>query len=236
MAAGGSARPTTFPLAETAIAGRFPLSVFTRFAAYFQTLPRNARPILLTTLYGLCAGPAAVVFEVGINQLFAATFVRFSKLPPAGFLWVTFAVIVVTSMISGFLLSRFCPEAAGSGIPQLKLAFWKDFGYVPAKVVWVKFVAGILTVGGGASLGREGPTVQLAGGAASQLAGRLGIAKNGRRLAAACGAAAGLAAAFNAPLASITFVLEEIIEDLNSRLLAASSTRRCSARWSSTRS
>ena len=195
--------------------------MFTRLAAYVQTLPRNGRPILLTTLYGLCAGLAAVIFEVGINQVYAQTYLRFAKWSHAGFMAGSFVMIVVTSLIAGFLLSRFCPEAAGSGIPQLKLAFWKDFGYVPAKVVWVKFVAGILTVGGGASLGREGPTVQLAGGAASQLAGRLGIAKNGRRLAAACGAAAGLAAAFNAPLASITFVLEEIIEDLNSRMLGS---------------
>ncbi len=195
--------------------------MFSRLAAYLQTLPRNGRPILLTTLYGLCAGLAAVVFEVGINQVYAQTYLRFAKWSPAGFMAGSFVMIVVTSLVAGWLLSRFCPEAAGSGIPQLKLAFWKDFGYVPAKVVWVKFVAGILTVGGGASLGREGPTVQLAGGAASQLAGRLGIAKNGRRLAAACGAAAGLAAAFNAPLASITFVLEEIIEDLNSRLLGS---------------
>ncbi len=189
--------------------------------ATLQKLPRNARPVLLTTLYGLCAGLSAVVFEVGINAFFNATFLRFSTLGTHVFLAGSFGVIVVTSLIAGLLLSRFCPEAAGSGIPQLKLAFWKDFGYVPARVVWVKFIAGILTVGGGASLGREGPTVQLAGGAASQLAGRLGVAKNGRRLAAAAGAAAGLAAAFNAPLASITFVLEEIIEDLNSRLLGS---------------
>ena len=208
-----------FALAFARFADKVAAVVFTRLAAYVQTLPRNARPILLTTLYGLCAGLAAVVFEVGINRFFAATYTQFAKRPPGEFMAITFAVIVVTSLISGLLLSRFCPEAAGSGIPQLKIAFWKDFGYVPVKVVWVKFVAGILTVGGGASLGREGPTVQLAGGAASQLAGRLGIAKNGRRLAAAAGAAAGLAAAFNAPLASITFVLEEIIEDLNSRML-----------------
>lgn len=190
-------------------------------AATLQKLPRNARPVLLTTLYGLCAGLAAVIFEIGIDRLYKATILRWSTLGTGTFLTATFALIVVTSLIAGFLLSRFCPEAAGSGIPQLKLAFWKDFGYVPARVVWVKFVAGILTVGGGASLGREGPTVQLAGGVASQLAGRLGVAKNGRRLAAAAGAAAGLAAAFNAPLASITFVLEEIIEDLNSRLLGS---------------
>ena len=191
------------------------------FTSYLEKLPRNGRSVFLTLIYGLTGGLAAVVFEVGINLLFAGTFQRWAKYPPAQFLAYTFGLLVVTSLIAGFLLSRFCPEAAGSGIPQLKVAFWKDFGYVPVRVIWVKFVAGLLTVGGGASLGREGPTVQLAGAAASNLAGRLGVAKNGRRLAAAAGAAAGLAAAFNAPLASITFVLEEIIEDLNSRLLGS---------------
>jgi len=119
------------------------------------------------------------------------------------------------------LLNRFAPEASGSGIPQLKLAFWKDFGVVPWRVVWVKFVAGVLSIGGGCSLGREGPSVQLAGGVASNLAGLLGEAKQNRRMAAAAGAAAGLAAAFNTPLAAVTFVLEEIIADLNSSLLGS---------------
>ncbi len=117
------------------------------------------------------------------------------------------------------MLNSFCREASGSGIPQLKLAFWKDFGVVPWRVVWVKFVAGVLSIGGGCSLGREGPSVQLAGGLASNMAGAMGEAKQGRRLAAAAGAGAGLAAAFNTPLAAVTFVLEEIIGDLNSRLL-----------------
>ena len=119
----------------------------------------------------------------------------------------------------GWLLNSFCVEAAGSGIPQLKLAFWKDFGLVPLRVAWVKFIAGILSVGGGSSMGREGPSVQLAGAIASNLAGLTGEAKQNRRAAAAAGAAAGLAAAFNTPLAATTFVLEEIIGDLNSRLL-----------------
>ena len=129
--------------------------------------------------------------------------------------------MVATSLGVGVLLNVFCPIAAGSGIPQLKLAFWKDFGTVPWRVAWVKFIAGILSIGGGCSLGREGPSVQLAGAVASNLAGLAGEAKQNRRAAAAAGASAGLAAAFNAPLAATTFVLEEIIGDLNSRLLGS---------------
>ena len=85
------------------------------------------------------------------------------------------------------------------------------------KVVIAKFFAGAISIGGGCSLGREGPTVHIAGALASNIAGWLGIAKQGRRPALLAGAAAGLAAAFNTPLSAITFVLEEIIEDLNNR-------------------
>ncbi len=88
---------------------------------------------------------------------------------------------------------------------------------MPSKVMIAKFFAGAISIGGGCSLGREGPTVHIAGALASNIAGWLGIAKQGRRPALLSGAAAGLAAAFNTPLSAITFVLEEIIEDLNNR-------------------
>ncbi|MEI9865004.1 MAG: chloride channel protein [Limisphaerales bacterium] len=137
------------------------------------------------------------------------------------FLFGSLAILVGSSLAVGWLLNSFCKEAAGSGIPQLKLAFWKDFGFTPWRVAWVKFLAGILSVGGGSSLGREGPSVQIGGVLAANLAGVTGAAKQNRRAASAAGAAAGLAAAFNAPLAATTFVLEEIIGDLNSRLLGS---------------
>jgi len=158
---------------------------------------------------------------LAMNALYRLTFIRLSHQAVGYFLVGSLVVILFSSLVVGFLLNRFAPEASGSGIPQLKLAFWKDFGVVPWRVVWVKFVAGVLSIGGGCSLGREGPSVQLAGGVASNLAGLLGEAKQNRRMAAAAGAAAGLAAAFNTPLAAVTFVLEEIIADLNSSLLGS---------------
>jgi CIC family chloride channel protein len=172
-------------------------------------------------VFGLGAGLAAVAFQLSMNALYNATFVQLAHRSHVVFLLGSLAVIVVTSLAVGYLLNNIAPEASGSGIPQLKLAFWKDFGVVPFRVVWVKFIAGVLSIGGGCSLGREGPSVQLAGGLASNLAGLFGEAKQKRRMAAAAGAAAGLATAFNAPLAAVTFVLEEIIADLNSSLLGS---------------
>ena len=194
------------------------LSGLARFA---QKLPGQGRPIFLTCIFGLGAGLAAVAFQLGMNALYNVSILRLSHCRPATFVLGTLFTIVSTSLVVGYLLNSFAPDARGSGIPQLKLAFWKDFGYVPWRVVWVKYVAGVLSIGGGCSLGREGPSVQLGGGVASHLAGLLGEPKQHRRMAAAAGAAAGLAAAFNTPLAAVTFVLEEIIADLNSALLGS---------------
>ena len=186
-----------------------------------QRLPANVRPVVITVILGLAAGLAAVLFHLTIHLIYQQGLERLTQSSLATFLIGSFLIVTITSAISGWLLTRFCPDAAGSGIPQLKLAYWKDFGYVPWRVVWVKFIGGALSVGGGSSLGREGPSVQLAGGLTSQLSGFLGTAKNERRTAAAAGAAAGLAAAFNTPIAAVTFVLEEIIGDLNSRMLGS---------------
>ncbi|MGP8199021.1 MAG: chloride channel protein [Limisphaerales bacterium] len=182
-------------------------------------LPKQIREIFKACLYGLGAGLGAVAFQLAIGWLFQLGLVNLSHQSFLTFALGSLAIVVVSSLIVGVLLQVFCPEAAGSGIPKLKLAFWKDFGAVPWRVAWVKFLAGAVSIGGGSSMGREGPSVQLAGTISSNLAGLAGEAKQNRRAAAAAGAAAGLAAAFNAPLAAMAFVLEEIIGDLNSRLL-----------------
>jgi CIC family chloride channel protein len=190
-------------------------------SGYFGKLPQTTRSILQTCLYGIAAGLAVVAFQLLINVLYNATFARLATQSAPTFLIGSFVVMVGTTLAAGYLLNSFCREAAGSGIPQAKVAFWKDFGVIPWRAVWVKFVGGILSIGGGGSLGREGPSVHMAAGLASQLAGLTGEAKQSRRRATAAGAAVGLAAAFNTPIAAVTFVLEEIIQDLNSNLLGS---------------
>jgi chloride channel protein, CIC family len=187
-----------------------------------RKLPIDLRTYLLPSIYGLFGGLAAVAFQKGTSILFSVFWEAPSRQIPAGnFAFLSLATIVAASIIAGLILTFFSRDAAGSGIPQIKVAFWRDFGFMGARVVIAKFFAGVISIGGGCSLGREGPTIHIAGGLASSIAGWLGIAKQGRRPALLSGAAAGLAAAFNTPLSAITFVLEEIIEDLNNRAFLA---------------
>ncbi len=190
-------------------------------ASSLNRLPKQSRSIVKTIVYGLSAGLVAVAFHFAIHGIYENGIGRLADGSVTNFVIWSFVIVVGTSAISGWLLSAVCPEAAGSGIPQVKLAFWKDMGYIPWRVVWVKFIGGALSVGGGASLGREGPSVQLASGLSSELAGFMGEPKHKRRIANAAAAAAGLAAAFNTPIAAVTFVLEEIVGDLNSKMLGS---------------
>ena len=187
-------------------------------ADYVRKLPVDLRTYILPFVYGLFGGLVAVAFQKLVSTLFSMFWVKPSQqMPPGTFTLFSLATILAASIIAGLILTFVSRDAAGSGIPQAKVAFWRDFGFMPARVVIAKFFAGAISIGGGCSLGREGPTVHIAGALASNIAGWLGVAKQGRRPALLSGAAAGLAAAFNTPLSAITFVLEEIIEDLNNR-------------------
>lgn len=190
-------------------------------AALVNRLPPAARPVLRTALYGLAAGLAAVAFQAAIHFVYHHGLVTLAPLGWPRFLVGSLLLVVGTAAFSSWLLGRFCPEAAGGGIPRLKLAFWKDFGRSRHRLAPLKFLGSIIAVGGGSSLGPEGPALQIGGGLASSLAAATGEPPQRRRTATAAGAAAGLAAAFNTPLAAVTFVLEEIIGDLNSRLIGA---------------
>jgi chloride channel protein, CIC family len=192
-----------------------------RFAIFKlpKGIPENVNVAVQTGILSLLAGLSAVLFLFMTNLLFESTYLRFAGRSPLFFILASFLVIISTSALVGLLLNVFSTDAAGSGIPQVKSAYWKELGHLKLKSVLVKFVAGILSIGGGNSLGREGPSVFIGSGVASNADGILGTPRRGRRAAAVVGASAGLAAAFNAPLAAITFVIEEIVGDLNNRYL-----------------
>lgn len=184
-----------------------------------QKLPDNVRQMTQTVALSLAAGLSAVLFLVMTNLLFSLTYVRFAARSKVFFVLASFVLIMATSLVVGLLLNKLAPEAAGSGIPQVKSSYWKELGFQPFRSTLVKFFAGMLSIGGGSSLGREGPSVFIGSGVASNVAGLLGTPRRERRAATLMGASAGLAAAFNTPMAAITFAIEEIVGDMNSRYL-----------------
>jgi CIC family chloride channel protein len=186
----------------------------------FQTVigGKSAREITLTIVCGIVGCLTALSFDSAIHviETFSWAHIEDSR---SRFVFGGLVILSCVGLISGILLTRLAPEAAGSGIPQLKVAYWRDMGRIAPRTVWTKFVAGALAIGGGMSLGREGPTVFLSAGICSQIGRHLGAINRQGRAMSACGAAAGLAAAFNTPIAAVTFVLEEVLENLNSRLV-----------------
>ena len=129
-------------------------------------IPEKIRLPVVTSIYAVAGALAAVAFMFLTNRLFSVLWRPLMKLSLIGFAAGSLVVVLISSLIVGWLLNSFSPDAAGSGIPQLKVGYWKDLGLVKLRPIIVKFVAGIISIGGGASLGREGPSVYVSGGIA----------------------------------------------------------------------
>lgn len=170
-------------------------------------------------LLAIGAGGAAMLFHGIAAWIEHNTIGRLAHLPVAWFLLGSLATVLGGSFLASWIIAQFAPAAAGGGVLPVKLAFWRDFGAMRKREGAVKLVASAITLGSGVSMGPEGPSMQIGAAVMSSIAGSAGVAKQSRRVWCAAGAAAGLAAVFNAPLAAITFVLEEVIGDLHSRLL-----------------
>jgi len=157
------------------------------------------------------------------NQLIAAAHGR----PVLGFVLVV-AGCAASVVLAAWLVRRFSPYASGSGIPQVEGALAGDLPPAPPRLLPIKFLGGILSIGAGMALGREGPSVQM-GAVVADLVGKwFRRSWPDQRTLLAAGAGAGLAVAFNAPIAGAVFVLEELVRRLETRIaiaaLGASST------------
>jgi CIC family chloride channel protein len=119
------------------------------------------------------------------------------------------------ALLSVMLVRQLAPETSGSGIPHLEAVLHRLRNMNWKRVLPVKFIAGALAIGGGLALGREGPTVQMGGAVGDAISSWLKVPPRERRTLIAAGAGAGLAAAFNAPLAGVIFVLEEVQRDFH---------------------
>ena len=132
-----------------------------------------------------------------------------------------FAALIALAFILN-KLNKIEPMAAGSGIPQVKGAILGLMKMRWLHILWVKLTAGILGIGAGLSLGREGPSIQLGAVAAQGISRLLGRTRMEERYLLTSGASAGLAAAFNAPLAGVIFALEELHRNFSIMVLLPS--------------
>ncbi len=124
---------------------------------------------------------------------------------------VVVAVVALAAAIAAWMVRQLSPEATGSGIPYVETQLREGWIGNPLRIVFVKFIGGLMAIGGGLALGREGPTVQIGAVIGHLLGGVFRRNDNDRRVLLAAGAGAGLATAFNAPIAGAIFVLEELV-------------------------
>lgn len=173
--------------------------------------------LLLAVMIGLFAGLAVVCFRMAIEWS-RLWLLGSSETPPA--LRVLLAPCL-TGLGIGILVKRFFPRVRGSGVNQTKTAVYISDGYIPFHTVIGKFFCSALIIGSGHSLGPEDPSLQIGAGIASIIGRKLRLSRENLRLIAPVGAAAGLAAAFNAPIAAVIFVIEEIVGKWSSGILGA---------------
>ncbi len=131
--------------------------------------------------------------------------------------WFVLLAPVVAGLLYGPLVHLFAREARGHGVPEVMYAVARRGGRIAPQVAGVKALASALCIGGGGSVGREGPIVQIGAALGSSLAGLLRVPESRRRVLVACGSAGGIAATFNAPLAGVFFAMELILSDFTAR-------------------
>ena len=178
---------------------------------------------LVSLLAGAVAGLVAAVFRLTLEQgdrLRDALIAWAHGWQLAGFLFVV-ALCGVAVAVAAWLVRRYSPYASGSGIPHVEAVLNGEMPQAPYRLIWVKFFGGLLAIGSGLALGREGPSVQMGASLANLVGEVLRCKAEDCKALLAAGAGAGLATAFNAPLGGAVFVLEELTRRFDTRITIA---------------
>jgi chloride channel protein, CIC family len=166
-------------------------------------------------LVGACAGVTALLFRAALTgaDVFRNKLIFWAhSMPTLGWIFP----VLFTMLGAGFSVAitrRYAPEASGSGIPHLEAVLHRFRKLEWKRILPVKFFGSIIAIGSGLALGREGPTVQMGGAVGEAISRWLKVSERERLTLITAGAGAGLAAAFNAPLSGLVFVLEEVRRD-----------------------
>ena len=196
-------------------------TLFSRFFGWLARRMPNERQRLLaiTIVAGGSCGLAAVAFHISVTWLYGMLIDRAAAAPGQAWIWWTILTPALGGLLVGLGLTYWVP-VAGSGIPQVKIAYSFRSGAVAIKETVGKFVLCALQLGSGASLGVEGPTVQICAGVSNFLSRAARLSPQNQKRMTSVGMAAGIAAAFNAPIAAVTFTVEELIGNLDQTMLS----------------
>jgi CIC family chloride channel protein len=175
------------------------------------------RLLALSIFIGIFAGLLVVCFHIAIEFVNWSALVRLSDMYPAA----RVIVPAVGAAVASLLVLRVFRSAQGSGVNQTKAAIYVSDGYVSSKTIPGKFLACSIAIGSGNSLGPEDPALQMGAGVASLLGRMFSLHRETMRLIAPIGAAAGIAAAFNTPIAGVLFVMEEVLASWNASVLGS---------------
>ena len=173
--------------------------------------------LLLAVAIGIFAGLAVVCFRIAMDWVHVSLLGSSLSASPQRVILVP----TIAGLVIALLVMHVFPRVRGSGVNQTKSAVYIYDGYIPFRTVIGKFVTCALAIGSGQSLGPEDPSLQIGAGIASKLARGLRFSQEKLRLIAPVGAAAGLAAAFNAPISAVLFVIEEVIGTWTGGVLGA---------------
>jgi CIC family chloride channel protein len=173
--------------------------------------------LLVAIFIGILSGLAVVCFRIAYES--TRWYLLGSALLPSKARII--AIPGLAGLVIAFLLMHFFPSTRGSGVNQTKAALYIYNGVISFRTVIGKFIGSALAIGSGQSLGPEDPSLQIGAGIASALGRKLGLSREKMRLLAPVGAAAGLAAAFNAPISAVLFVIEEVIGRWTAGVLGA---------------
>src|SRR5690242_18425594 len=182
--------------------------------------------LVLALIVGAGAGAGAVVFRwlirtftellSGYADYSAMGHAANPHVPGLG-RWFVVLAPVVAGLLYGPLVYFFAREARGHGVPEVMYAVARRGGRIRPQVAAVKALASALCIGGGGSVGREGPIVQIGSALGSTLGGLIRVSEGRMRVLVACGAAGGIAATFNAPLAGVFFAMELILRNFTAQ-------------------
>jgi len=190
---------------------------------YLEVSQRRHKLFPRAAAVGLAAGAVAVVFRalLAAGDALRNSLVNWShSVQVLGWIFpLLFGAAGAT--VAVWLVVSYAPETSGSGIPHLKAVLHRLRDLSWTRVLVVKMMSGVLAIGSGLALGREGPTVQMGGAVADGLARAMKVSPADRLTLTAAGAGAGLAAAFNAPLSGLVFVLEEMRRDFRPAVFGA---------------